>query len=383
MRPNQTHDRAARQRPRPGPPAAGRLRLARFLRRHAPAVHHGRAWHRDREAFELFAYSDVARDDAITATLRPLFDRWADTRGIADRALAENIRQDRIDILVDLRGHAADNRLPMFCLKPAPVQVNMVGYFDTTGLATMDYRITDEHMDPTGLTEQFHTEKLVRLPGSCWCYTADEETPDIAEPPVLKNGFVTFGSLNKIVKVSQPCGRLWARVLEAVPGSKLLLSVAGADAGGTVRRRLESYGISSDRLVIANKTRSRREYLQRFGEIDIALDTWPFNGITTTCDGLWMGVPCVSMEGQTTVSRAGKSLLHAAGLPELASDDAEGFVQVASALARDEQRLRELRRTMRERLLASPLMDHRGFARNLDAEFRRMWRAWCETRRAG
>jgi protein O-GlcNAc transferase len=224
------------------------------------------------------------------------------------------------------------------------------------------------------------------LAGSCWCYTADEDAPDVVEPPALKNGFITFGSLNKIVKVSEPCAKLWARVLGAVPpstssgrgGSKLLLSVVSADAAGTVRKRLESYGLSSNRLMITDKTHTRREYLQRFGQIDIALDTWPFNGITTTCDGLWMGVPCVSMTGGTSVSRAGQSILHAAGLGELATESPEAFVAVASELARDVDRLAELRRSMRERLLASPLMDHRGFARKLESAYRDMWRAWCD-----
>jgi len=314
--------------------------------------------------------------------MRPLFDHFTRTEGMEDTALAEMIRQDNIDILVDLRGHAAANRLAMFCRKPAPIQANMVGYFNTTGLATMDYRITDEHMDPVGQTEQYHTESLVRLPASCWCYTADDEAPDVSEAPALKNGYVTFGSLNKIIKVSEPCARLWASVLEAVPNSRLLLSVAAADAGGVVRKRLESYGLPSDRLVIVDKTRSRRDYLNRFAEIDIALDTWPFNGITTTCDGLWMGVPCVSMTGQTSVSRAGKSILHAAGLGELAAGSPEAFVRAATGLACDPERLRELRRSMRDRLAASTLMDHRGFARKLESAYRQMWRAWC-SRSAG
>ncbi|MGH9482810.1 MAG: hypothetical protein ACRD1L_12050 [Terriglobales bacterium] len=161
------------------------------------------------------------------------------------------------------------------------------------------------------------------------------------------------------------------------------MSVAAADAGRSVRQRLESYGIPSDRLLIADKTRTRREYLARFNEIDVALDTWPFNGITTTCDGLWMGVPCVSVTGQTSVSRAGKSILHAANLPELATETFDGFVEAASALARDVAKLSSLRTSMRRRLLASPLMDHRSFARNLEAAYRTMWRKWCSAAAAG
>jgi protein O-GlcNAc transferase len=166
-------------------------------------------------------------------------------------------------------------------------------------------------------------------------------------------------------------------VLKAVPTSKLPLSVVSADAAGTVRKRLESYSLPFDRLIITDKTRTRREYLQRFNQIDIALDTWPFNGITTTCDGLWMGVPCASMTGQTSVSRAAKSILHAAGLGELATESPEAFVAVASELALDLDRLAELRRSMRQRLLASPLMDHRSFVRKLESAYRDRWRAWC------
>ena len=358
--------------------------------------------HHDPANFEVFCYSDVEKPDAITQKLTGMVEHWRETRQVKSPDLEKLIRQDRIDILVDLRGHAADNRLTMFAHKPAPVQANMVGYFNTTGLATMDYRITDEHQDPLGMTEKYHTEQLVRLPHSCWCYTADVDAPEVAEPPALKNGYVTFGSLNKIVKASEPCAKLWARVLEAVPGSRLLLSVAQpasnppADAPtlpspgvpgegetrGTVPQqspvagRLSHLGLPVNRVELLGKTATRRQYLDRFDQIDITLDTFPFNGITTTCDGLWQGVPCVSLAGGTSVSRAGRSILHAANLPELATDTPDAFVRAAVELARDLDRLRELRLGMRRRLLASPLMDHVGFARNLESAYRQMWRTW-------
>jgi predicted O-linked N-acetylglucosamine transferase (SPINDLY family) len=186
--------------------------------------------HHERERFELFCYSDAEKEDNVTEKLARIVESWQHTRHLTDTDLDRRVRQDHIDILVDLRGHGAANRLPLFARKPAPVQVSMVGYFNTTGLSTIDYRITDEHMDPPGVSEHLHTEKLVRMPHSCWCYTADDDAPDIAEPPAVKNGFVTFGSLNKIVKVSEPCARLWARVLEAVPNSRLLL--CGTAGGG-------------------------------------------------------------------------------------------------------------------------------------------------------
>ena len=364
--------------------------------------------HHDPANFEVSCYSDVEKPDAITLKLKGMVEHWHKTRGMKDAALDQLIRKDQIDILVDLRGHAADNRLTLFARKPAPVQVNMVGYFDTTGLATMDYRITDEHQDPLGMTEKCHSEQLIRLPHSCWCYTADADAPDVTEPPASKNGYITFGSLNKIVKVSEPCAKLWARVMEAVPGSRLLLSVAESPSaecnvaqppsavfdrrskstdgfppdGGTqpraaVPQQLSQMGLPVDRVDILGKTATSREYLERFNQIDIALDTFPFNGITTTCDGLWQGVPCVSLAGGTSVSRAGRSILRAANLPELATDTPEAFVRAAVDLAGDRDRLRALRLSMRERLLASPLMDHRGFARNLETAYRQMWRSWC------
>jgi len=366
--------------------------------------------------FEVFCYSDVEKPDAITQKLKGMVERWRETRQLKGPDLEKLIRQDRIDILVDLRGHAADNRLTLFAHKPAPIQVNMVGYFNTTGLTTMDYRITDEHQDPPGMTEKYHTEKLARMPHSCWCYTPAEDAPEVVEPPALKNGYVTFGSLNKIVKASEPCAKLWAHVLAAVPNSRLLLPAAEADAenvaqppsavsgrrpesnggfppaGGTqpraampqaspVRERLRRLGLPFDRVGVLGKTATGSKYLQRFNQIDIALDTFPFNGITTTCDGLWQGVPCVSLAGGTSVSRAGRSILRAANLAELAVDVPEAFIRAAVELATDLGRVRELRLSMRQRLLAAPLLDHVGFARDLESAYRRMWRAWCGGRR--
>ena len=332
--------------------------------------------HHDREDFELYCYSDAERPDHVTERLKQWAEHWHDTRGLGIRALESMIREEQIDILVDLRGHAADNRLRLFARKPAPVQMNMVGYFNTTGLSAMDYRLTDGHMDPLGQTEHLNCETLLRIEPSCWCYSPEPGAPTVTDPPVLANGYITFGSLNKVVKVSEYCAKLWARVLAAVPNSKLLVSVSG-DGAVEVRRHLSANGIAGERIEIVGKVRSANEYLERYGKIDIALDTWPFNGITTTCEGLWMGVPCVSLTGGTSVSRAGKSILHAAGLGELATESPEAFVAMASELARDVDRLAQMRRSMRECLLASPVMDHRGFARNLEAAYRRMWRAWC------
>lgn len=313
----------------------------------------------------------------MTHRLRGLGHQWRDTARMGNDEIERLIReQDRIDILVDLRGHGAGNRLMLFARKPAPVQVTMVGYFDSTGLPAMDWRITDGAMDPPGETEWCHTERLIRLPQTCRCYSPDRSAPEVA-PPALHRGHVTFGSLNKTVKVTPPCARLWARVLDAVPGSQLLLRVASADAAHGMRRRLAEMGLPADRLDLVEPTRGRREYLERFAQIDIALDTFPFNGITTTGDGLWMGVPAVSLAGGTSVSRAGRSILRAAGLPGLATDTRDAFVAAAVSLARDPQGLRELRVNLRGRLSASPLLDGRGLTARIEAAYRHMWDQRC------
>jgi protein O-GlcNAc transferase len=330
--------------------------------------------HHDRQNFEVFCYSDAEKPDAVTGRIKSWSEHWRHTRGQSDETMDRLIRSDGVDILVDLRGHAADNRLTLFARKPAPVQINMVGYFNTTGLSAMDYRLTDRHMDPPGKTEHLNTEKLIRLEPSCWCYSPEPDAPEVAESPAVKNGYMTFGSLNKVVKISEPCAELWAAVLDAVPSSRLLLSASG-DAVPAARQRLAAMGLPVERLILVDKTRTSREYLERLNQIDIALDTFPFNGITTTCDGLWVGVPCVSLAGQTSVSRAGKSILHACGLGELTADTPEHFVRIAADLANDLTRLRDLRLGMRRRLLASALMDHRGFAAKLEAAYRGMWRS--------
>lgn len=331
--------------------------------------------HHDRGQFEVSCYSDAERPDHVTERIKGWSEHFHDTRGLTTATMERLIRSHGIDILVDLRGHAADNRLPLFARRPAPLQMNMVGYFNTTGLSAMTHRIADWHMDPAG-TEHLNTERLVRIDPSRWCYTPEPDEPPVAPAPVLKNRFVTFGSLNKAVKVGRECARLWTEVLEAVAGSKLLLT-APAEARGSVRQRLCGFGIPEGRLILRDKTRTSREYLERYNEIDIALDTLPFSGMTVTCDGLWMGVPCVSLAGRTTAGRAGKSILHAANLAQLATHTPAEFVRVASGLAHDRDRLCDLRSSMRDRLRASPLLDHAGFARKLEVEFRRMWREWC------
>ena len=333
----------------------------------------------DRDRFEVTCYSDVKRPDRVTARLKGQADAWRDTSALTDDAFARLIRHDRVDVLVDLRGHGASNRMTLFARRAAPVQVNMVGYFNTTGLPTMDYRVTDEIQDPVQESERFHTERLIRLPGGCWCYQAEGDEPDVSDTPALRKDHITFGSLNKIIKVSPPLARLWAQILAAVPRSRLLISAPGGDVGGAATLALSHVGLSADRVDIVSKTRTRAEYLRRFGEIDIVLDTFPFNGITTTCDGLWMGVPHVSLSGATSVSRAGASLLSSIGLNHLVQSKEHVYVETAVTLATDVSRLAALRSDMRDRMSSSPLMDGRRFVTELTTGFVEAWTRYCES----
>jgi predicted O-linked N-acetylglucosamine transferase (SPINDLY family) len=330
--------------------------------------------HHDRGRFEVFCYSDVAKDDGMTELLRSYVEHWRDVVGLPNDRAEQIIREDGIDILVDLRGHAAGNRLRLFARKPAPIQINMVGYFDTTGLSAIDYRLTDVNQDPVGVSEKYHCEQLIRMPGTCWCYTADEDAPDIAPPPCERKGFIMLGSLNKLIKISEPCAKLWLRTLDAIPHSRLLLHVPSDRSANAIRQRLEKFGLPAARLELTAKAASRRAYLERFNEIDIALDTFPFNGITTTCDALYMAVPVVSLSGGTTVSRAGASILHGVGLPYLATATEQEFIDTAVSIAGDRIALVELRRGLRDRMRNSPLMNHIGFTRSLETQYERMCR---------
>ena len=327
-----------------------------------------------REAFEVFCYSDVERPDAMTARLRPLADVWRDTASIYDEELAEQVRADRIDILVDCCGHFAGNRLLAFALKPAPVQVSHFGYCGTTGLSAIDYRITDASSDPPGTTEACHTEALVRLDGGCcWCYEPAEPTPDVGPLPALAVGHVTFGSLNRPAKLNDAVIETWARVLRAVPGSRLLLlSGTASDAG--LSARFARHGVDAARVDDAPR-QPRLDYLALHNRIDVGLDPFPFNGDNTLCDALWMGVPSVALAGDAFVSRRGVSHLNNVGLPELAAEDVDGYVWVAAELAADLPRLAALRAGLRGRLSGSALADGRSYVRRLEEAYRRMWRS--------
>jgi protein O-GlcNAc transferase len=298
---------------------------------------------------EFYCYADVPQPDETTARFKALAgDRWRDIHGLTDRQAAMLIQADSIDILIDLGGHTGRNRLPIFGFKPAPVQATWIGYPNTTGLDAMDYRFTDAWSDPEGETDSLHTEKLIRLPLGFNCYR-----PPAGLPPLASRGTgpLTFGSFNALVKISPELVRLWSSVLEAVPGSRLLLKAKPLGEPSVRERILDEFaecGIEAERLDLLPAIASRSGHLDAYGAIDIALDTWPYNGTTTTCEALWMGVPVLSLAGQTHVSRVGVSVLSRCGLDDWIARDQRHFVQLAIEKAASLDELRAGRATVRE-----------------------------------
>jgi protein O-GlcNAc transferase len=332
----------------------------------------------DHERFEIHCYSSVRQPDAITARQRKVADRWHDAASLDDAQLAKAIREDQIDILVDLTMHMGNNRILTFARKPAPVQVTWLAYPGTTGLSVMDYRITDAWMDPQAPEgdDSVYTERSVRLPG-CWCvYHPLAEGLEVNELPAAKAGHVTFGSFNSFHKMNEHVLGLWAKAMGAAPGSRLMMLAPLGDHREKILRILEGKGVERRRVEFV-VSRPRGEYLKLYHRIDIGLDPLPYNGITTTLDALWMGVPVLTRVGDRASGRAGLGILSEAGVPELASWSDEEFARKAVELSGDLGRMAELRRTLRGRLEASPLMDAKGFARKMEQAYRGVWKEWC------
>lgn len=331
----------------------------------------------DRNQFEVICYSSVPKPDEVTAPLRQHASGWHDVAYLSDEELARQIREDRIDILVDLAQHTAHNRLLAFARKPAPVQVAWLGYPGTTGLAAIDYRLTDPHLDPPG-TDQFYAERSVRLSCCFWCYHPPEAAPDVCERPALGGNEIMFGSLNVFRKINPPVVEAWCALLRRVPRSRLLLHGHPGSHRLWVRDQLVAGGVDADRLEWTERV-NLEAYFRLYHRIDIALDPFPFTGGTTTCDALWMGVPVIGMSGTTGVGRASRSILINAGLGELVADDVKQYIELAASLADDRDRLRELHRTLRLRMAESPLMDAPRFARDIEEVYRQVWQRWCGT----
>ncbi len=332
--------------------------------------------HHDRRASAFFAYSDVRTADRLTEKLRRLAHHWCDCVGLSDAHLADRIRIDRIDVLVDLAQHTAGNRLLVFARKPAPVQVTMLGMPSTTGLAAIDYRLTDPFLDPPGFGDGDYTEQSVRLPHCFWCYEPAAGTPPVGALPARSRGHVTFGCLNQLAKLSGPALELWATILRAASDTRLVLHAAPGGQRDAVLARLGEDGVAPHRVEFAASV-THAQYLARYHDLDLCLDPFPYNGGTTTMDALWMGVPVVTLAGRTAVGRGGVSILSNVGLPELIARTPEQYVAIAAALAADRERLAQLRNGLRERMMSSPLMDGKQYAADVEAAFRRMWRTWC------
>ncbi len=335
--------------------------------------------HHDRDAVEVYGYYNNTREDAVTARLQARVDHWLPCKGMADEELAARIQADGIDILVDLAGHTAGNRLLVFARKPAPVQVTYLGYPATTGLSAIDYRLVTADTDPPG-AEAWHSERLYRLPRSLWCYRPAPDMPAVIPTTAARrNGCITFGSMNNIAKVSAATLAAWSSILQAMPGARLVLTnLPQGEAREVLVQRFAAHGIDAARLTLHGKLPAA-EYYALLNTIDIALDPFPYTGTTTTCESLWMGVPVVTLIGETSVARSGYALLKGIGLEELAAGDEKEYVAIATALATDLERLDALRGGMRQRIASSPLRDEAGLTRDLEAAYRAMWRAWCRT----
>lgn len=335
--------------------------------------------HHDVRRFEIFCYSNWYKADAVTDKLKQHADVWRQINDLTDDVAAEQVRTDGIDILVDLSGHTGGGRMGLFARKPAPLQMTYLGYANTTGLSTIDYRITDAYGDPVGKSEAYYTEKLLRLPDCMWCYRPDKDMPPVGVLPARSNGHITFGSFNNAMKLNPELQALWARILQAVPDSKLVIACLPE---GRTRERLRedftAWGVDACRVELLGRL-AMRDFWQLHQRVDIALDSFPCNGGTTTCDALWMGVPVVTWCGDRFVSRAGYSILENAALADLVAHDADEYVAIAAALAHDWGRLEQLRSGLRERLRASPLIDVARFTGHLESAYRKAWEDWCRS----
>ena len=329
---------------------------------------------------EIFCYADVVAPDDVTKRIQGFADHWVNIPGKPDDEVAELIRKDRIDILVDLTGHTGNNRMLLFARKPAPVQVTWIGYPATTGLSSIDYKIVDTYTDPPGITDRFYTETLIRMPGSFLSYLPPADCPEITDPPAILTGHICFGSFNNFSKVSSGTVGMWARILHSVPNSRLFLKAKCFSDEQTQRHAKAMFSkvnIDNDRIELLPWEPSTLPHLALYNRIDIGLDTFPYNGTTTTCESLFMGVPVITLAGSMHASRVGVSLLSNAGLPELIAQTPEEYISKSVDLACDMEKLKSLRSSLRSTVLRSPLTDAKGFTNYLEETYRRIWIRWC------
>jgi len=335
---------------------------------------------RDPSAVVVFGYGSVDQPDDVTDRFASMMDAYRPIQDLDDGTVADLIRQDEIDILVEVAGHTGGHRLTVLAHKPAPIQVDWGG-INTTGMDQVDYRLTDSWLDPPGI-QSGYVETLVHLPGGFSRFAPLQAVPPVGPLPAMGNGVVTFGSFNGHMKINTYILGLWAQVLRHCPGSRMLVKYRSLSDEG-IRRRLcaefERHGISSDRIHVEGWKDDERHW-DLYNQVDVCLDTYPYNGCITTLEALWMGIPVVSLAGRICVSRVGLSAMACAGLAKFVASSGEEYVAKAVALTRDLETLAKLRRNLRQVMAASPLHDVRGYARELEAAYRQMWRRWCQTR---
>ena len=332
--------------------------------------------HHDRRQVEIFLYSSVTKPDRFTHEFQTLPHHWRDIARLSDEQLVNQVRADQIDILLDLNLHTTGSRLTAFARKPAPIQMSWIGYPGSTGLRAIDYRITDVHLDPADRPDPFSgPEKLMRLGECFWCYEARADL-DVNPLPALARGSFTFGCLNSLYKVNERVIELWSRVLRETSRSRMLLLTPPGSHCDRIGALFKKNDVDPARIQFLSP-RPRGDYLKLYHDIDLGLDTFPYNGHTTSFDSFWMGVPVVTLPGQTPASRAGLSILENLGLPELAAGSLEQFVTIAIDLARDLPRLAALRADLRQRITSSALMDGPRFALNMESVYRTAWQSWC------
>jgi predicted O-linked N-acetylglucosamine transferase (SPINDLY family) len=333
----------------------------------------------DPNQVDLFCYADLPKSDAVSERIYKNVPNWRPITGSNDENVIQMVRKDRIDILVDLAGHTANHRLGVFACKPAPVQVTYLGYPDTTGLRSIDYRLTDHFVDPPALTEKLYTETLERLPGSFAVYRPPAAAGAVGPLPAMDKGFVTFANFNGLAKMSAGATETWGKILASIANSRMVIAATGLQSERVQAEIVAVFarqGVDADRLTLLPQQPMSR-YFGLHNEVDISLDSFPVQGHTVTCHSLWMGVPVVCVAGNTCSQRLAVSALSQLNLRELIAQTAEEYVKIAVELAADQKRLAALRDGLRERMKASPLMQGRTLAENIEAAYRRMWRRWC------
>jgi len=342
--------------------------------------------HHNRQLVEVFCYSDVKSSDDVTDEIMTSADEWRPISGLPDEAVAEQVRTDGIDILVDLSGHTAGNRLLVFARKPAPLQITWLGYPNTTGMPVMDYRLTDDIADPPGQSDQYHSETLIRLPDGFLCYSPPDDAPQVSGLPARQTGRITFGSFNNLPKINEAVIALWSRLLLQVPQSDLVLK-SKQFADTKVRQRFvdlfASHGIDAKRITLLPRVATTAGHLALYHQVDIGLDPFPYNGTTTTCEALWMGVPVISLRGDRHAGRVGASILTRVGLKELVAESEEHYVEIGMKHAGNLAGLEKLRTDIRTRMKASALCDGKLFAHNMENSFQMVWKNWCQNNDPG